>query len=474
MAPTPLRALQVNKKCWTDSDTPHGPRSEKDEISDDEIVCYDPFDAAAADDVPTTDSAEGVQTNFPPKEASEAQLSLLRKLLRDRNATWKSTGQSWAVAAAAQGEFDVMVVMGTGSGKSMVAIITALQSGGLCVLITPLVVVQLDWERRLRKMKVPFVSYRDEDSLQRGIAPNTNLALVSINHYKSPDFVQWIKTYHNNTDSIRRLIYDEYHHTLTGASFRPELRNPYELRVVPVPFLLLSATVPPVHQEMLHEMYGVTEPHFEIRESTERPNLKYSVTRLQNGTSGFEAAVRSVQKDMDTFTNRDRAIVYVNTLADGTRLASALDCDFYHGSLSRDDRDKMHDRWIEGKKRVIVATLSFSAGHDYAHVRSVYYYGTPGGFLDYLQASGRAGRNGKPALCVIFSQGHNTWMAKPGEVDYGGRQAMDEYVHSLTVCRRLMLNRWNDGAERSCKVCTAPLIERSSHLTWTFQGHQGL
>ena len=98
---------------------------------------------------------------------------------------------------------------------------------------------------------------------------------------------------------------------------------------------------------------------------------------------------------------KGRVICYIHRTAIGIVLAEELRCHLYHAKS--EDRKEILTAWRQGKgSSVIIATTTLGIGVDYPSVRSVIYVDTPTGMLDYVQETGRAGRDGLHADCLIL------------------------------------------------------------------------
>lgn len=238
-------------------------------------------------------------------------------VLDQRSATWSSAEQKEALLSVLKRDRDVIVMLKTGGGKSMIPIVASMmEHEEAVVVVLPLRSLMTDWERKLIAMKVPFQVYDPTKPLKNTI----NLIMVSADKARFKTWRQHLAEL-DAVLPVTRMVFDEAHLPLLSNDFRESMRDMLELRQFPMQMVLLSATVPPSSIPTLKSMFGLTPNAREIRQSINRPELEYILKGPLPSHCIEEEAIQIVMKERRGWSSKDRGLVFVTYLEDGENLA---------------------------------------------------------------------------------------------------------------------------------------------------------
>ena len=304
---------------------------------------------------------------------------------------------------------DLLAVMPTGSGKSLLYQLTSLVVPGVTVVVSPLIALIKD---QLDKMVAKGVSAckidstltvkqrREVDAMIR--SPGGKLLLTTPERMADPEFRVFLREACGGV-GVSRFVVDEAHCVSQwGHDFRPaylSLRKALE-DVGRPPVLATTATAPPhVRDDILFQL-GI-ENAATVTTTFDRPNLHYEVITFGDEEEKMKTLVTLLKKLPRP------GIVYCATVKKVEELYEALTrwgvpVSRYHGRMNKRERDDSQVQFMESSDLIMVATNAFGLGVDKSNIRNVLHYHVPGSLEAYAQEAGRGGRDGKPARCVLL------------------------------------------------------------------------
>ena len=316
----------------------------------------------------------------------------------------------------------IWVKINTG-GKSICFQLPALLQKGLTLVISPLVALMEDQVQELKQRQLAterihsaLASYEKKKILQQ--IQHNKLRLL----YLSPETLLSKRVWDTLCQPqviINGLILDEAHCLVQwGDTFRPTYRRLGAVRSAllkhkpadtQLPIAAFTATANPAAQKTICEVLRLEHPK-EVKLSPYRANLHLAVKIVWTPRGRRQAMVNFIKSHAG-----QAGLVYVRTRRTAEELTNWLrpkgfSVAAYHAGLASGERRRIETEWLEGHRQFVVCTSAFGMGINHPTVRWVCHFHAPSTLSEYVQETGRGGRDGKSANALTLVSEPTGWL----------------------------------------------------------------
>ncbi len=354
-----------------------------------------------------------------------------------------------------------LAVMPTGAGKSLTYQLPATMLDGTCIVVSPLIALMHDQLRAaeavgIRAATLTSVDENKAETRGRFLDGDLDLLYIAPERASTADFRDLLER-----GRVALFAIDEAHCVSEwGHDFRPDYRllRPLLDRFPDVPRLALTATADEHTRADILDQLGIPTEGM-IVAGFDRPNIRYSISPRDNTTRQIADVIRDTPGP---------GIVYAQTRAGTEKLAATLreatgrPVRAYHAGLDPEIRRRNQAAFVASEDMVIVATVAFGMGIDKPDVRFVAHAGLPKSIEAYYQETGRAGRDGDPAVAHLFWGAEDFARARQriAEVEPqrqpGERQRLNTLgalAETAGCRRRILLAHFGESPPATCGNC---------------------
>ena len=367
-------------------------------------------------------------------------------------------GQRKLIQAVLEGR-NAFGILPTGGGKSLWYQLPALFLPRAVLVISPLISLMQDQQKKLSERRIPAAelnstlnSTEEEENIKTIQSRQAELIYVTPERLENADYVKILKK-----GGVSLVVVDEAHCiSQWGHDFRPaylSLRNAIRDLGRP-PVLTLTATATDEVVIDILKQLDLSDAEV-ISIGIERRNLVFEVVRTVN-----EDVKRERLKEILNEQSGDAGIIYVPTVKQVDALCKWLiDEGFragqYHARMKMPARETNQQAFMANEIDVMVATKAFGLGIDKQDIRFVIHYAVPDSIETYVQETGRAGRDAKPARAILFYRLEDR---RVQSYFLGGKYPRRD--ESLAVYRTLdQMSRQEDLADRTAEQWLAEFTQ---------------
>lgn len=300
-----------------------------------------------------------------------------------------------------------IVILPTGTGKSLCFLIPSILCRGISIIVYPLLALMNDQISKLTKAGIPCICLRggqtnkDRRALFGKLKNGYKIVVTNPETLKNPKVLNELKEYR-----VSLFVVDEAHTIVQwGKTFRPVFSELGEMAesLGAAQVLAFTATAGEETLKEIRRVLRISEESNTVVGDVDRENIFYSTYPTYDRDEGALRLIRSFKKEQRP------AIVFCNTRMETVLLCHLVHRNvrtvpmrYYHAGLERAEREKLEKWFLKSRDGILFCTSAYGMGVDKSNIRTVVHYRRPATVQEYLQESGRAGRDGRASKAYVI------------------------------------------------------------------------
>jgi len=351
---------------------------------------------------------------------------------------WRSERQREGVVRIVKGSHRIVCILATGGGKTLLITLPAKMAakrGKTSIVLTPYRELARGVMEECEKAGISCLRW------EPGTLERAAIVVVVTDTGTLDEFVDYV-----NRLFVRGLLaygyMDECHTIQTEQHYRHKFER-FKYMNIPISWIFLTAALPPSRVESFMQAHNMINPPLEIiRASTNRTNARYSVVRVGAGKL-IESAIKLVSAEAKTSPGKKIMVFVTNTKQIDTWQEKMICSTFAAG---RPGNEESLSAFRQGRSQVMVTTSALGAGMNFDDVGAVFQLGVTFSTEDFVQQSGRGGREGNEfkSVTVIDEREFKRLKDRPAHTLPQSRRVLREMIIA-DECRRLSLSEYMDG-----------------------------